>query len=52
MSTREAVNGLSQHDLLVQLLWAREKTFLRDGELDADMLAYLIEEVLDLAGDR
>lgn len=52
MSTREAVESLSRHDLLVQLIWGREKTFLRDGELDADMLAYLIEEVLELADDR
>lgn len=52
MPLNEAVEGLSAHDLLVQLVRERESVLLRDAVLDADAVAYLIEEVLDGVGAR
>ena len=48
MLTREALDGLSRHDLLIQLVLAREENLVKGGVLDADAVADLIEEVLVL----
>ena len=52
MATREALDGLTRHDLLVQLVLTREEDLVKNGTLDAAAVAHLIEEVLLLADDR
>lgn len=49
---KNAMTGLSTHDLLVQLVLARETDLVKNGALDAEATASLIEEVLAVAGDR
>ena len=58
MSTRQALEGLNRHDLLVQLVRERENQLLdigwpgEDTTINADAVASLIEEVLDTVGAR
>lgn len=47
MATREALEGLNTHDLLVLAIREREHTFNLTGEIDADNLADFIEEIVE-----
>lgn len=52
MLPTEALEGLSTHDLIVQLVWNLEDVLVIDGVLNADAVATLIEDVLTSAHNR